>query len=52
MGDDGQWGKPKNIGNPLNTEQDEHGLIVSADGRTAYFASSRFQGVGIGYLWI
>ncbi|HQV53049.1 MAG: OmpA family protein [Flavobacteriales bacterium] len=46
LGDDGTWGKPKNIGNPLNTEQDEHGLIVSADGRTAYFASGRFQGVG------
>lgn len=46
LGEDGSWGKPKNIGNPLNTEQDEHGLIVSADGRTAYFASGRFQGVG------
>jgi hypothetical protein len=32
--------KPKNIGHPLNTDQDEHGLIVSADGHTAYFASA------------
>jgi hypothetical protein len=38
--------KPKNIGHPLNTDQDEHGLIVSADGHTAYFASARYQGAG------
>ena len=46
MNDDGTWGAPKNIGNALNTPQDEHGLIVSADGRTAYFASSRAKGAG------
>ncbi|MCC6838789.1 MAG: PD40 domain-containing protein [Flavobacteriales bacterium] len=44
--EDGQWEQPKNLGNPINTPQDEHGLIVSADGRTAYFASSRFNGPG------
>lgn len=44
--EDGSWTQPKNLGNPINTPQDEHGLIVSADGRTAYFASSRFKGVG------
>lgn len=42
----GTWSKPKNIGAPLNTPQDEHGLIVSADGRLAYFASSRPKGAG------
>lgn len=46
MNDDGSWSKPKNIGNPINTPQDDHGLIVSADGHMAYFASSRFKGVG------
>ncbi|MBV6404456.1 MAG: OmpA family protein [Flavobacteriales bacterium] len=46
MRDDGSWDNPRNIGNPINTEQDDHGLIVSADGRTALFASSRFRGVG------
>ena len=46
MGDDGVWSKPRNLGHPINTEQDEHGLIVSADGRTAYFASNRFKGAG------
>ena len=46
MADDGTWSKPKNIGHPINTDQDEHGLIVSTDGRTAYFASGRYKGVG------
>jgi outer membrane protein OmpA-like peptidoglycan-associated protein len=46
LNDDGSWGQPKNLGNPINTPQDEHGLIVSADGRTAYFASNRFHGAG------
>lgn len=46
MDDNGSWSTPKNIGNPINTAQDDHGLVVSADGRTAYFGSSRFKGVG------
>ncbi|MCB9165406.1 MAG: OmpA family protein [Flavobacteriales bacterium] len=46
LGDDGTWSKPKNLGHPFNTDQDEHGLIVSADGRTAYFASARYKGAG------
>jgi outer membrane protein OmpA-like peptidoglycan-associated protein len=46
MGDDGAWSKPRNIGSPINTGEDEHGLVVSADGRTAYFASGRFRGIG------
>lgn len=46
LGDDGTWSKPKNLGHPFNTDQDEHGLVVSADGRTAYFASARYKGAG------
>lgn len=46
MGDDGKWSKPRNIGAPINTPEDEHGLIVSADGHTAYFASGRYKGAG------
>lgn len=46
LNDDGSWTTPKNIGNPINTPQDDHGLVVSADGHTAYFASSRFKGPG------
>src|SRR5690606_36140167 len=46
MDDKGEWSSPRNIGHPINTAQDDHGLIVSADGRTAYFASSRYKGAG------
>ncbi|MBK8497313.1 MAG: OmpA family protein [Flavobacteriales bacterium] len=46
LNDDGTWTKPRNIGHPINTDQDEQGLIVSADGHTAYFASGRHRGVG------
>ncbi len=37
---EGVWAEPKNIGYPVNSPQDEHGLVVSTDGNTALFASS------------
>ena len=37
----GAWSTPVNLGLPLNTEGDEHGLVISADGSTAYFSSRR-----------
>lgn len=40
-GEPGAWSDPVNLGRPLNSEGDEHGLVTSADGRTAYFASRR-----------
>ena len=36
---DGQWGKVKNLGYPINTHRDEIGLIIDAKGKTAYYAS-------------
>lgn len=45
-GDDGRWGTPTNLGYPINTEGDDNNLIVSADGRTAIFASERQGGQG------
>ncbi|MFH1321889.1 MAG: OmpA family protein [Bacteroidota bacterium] len=39
-GDDGQWQKPKNIGYPINTEEDDLGFFVSTDGKTGYFSSN------------
>lgn len=36
---DGKWTEPKNLGYPLNTPDDEHGYVVSLDGKTAYFSS-------------
>lgn len=41
--EDGSWSKPKNLGYPINSTQDEHGLVVSTDGKRAYFASSKVQ---------
>lgn len=42
--ENGVWGKPKNIGYPINSKEDELGLFVSTDGKMAYF-SSRAGGV-------
>jgi len=42
----GEWSTPKNIGYPINSDGDEEGLIVSIDGKEAYFSSSRSGGAG------
>jgi outer membrane protein OmpA-like peptidoglycan-associated protein len=44
--ENGKWSKPKNIGNPINTKEDEHGLVVSTDGKMAYFSSGKYKGNG------
>ena len=41
--DDGTWGEPENLGAPINTIDNEEGLIVATDGKLAYF-SSRLEG--------
>lgn len=38
---DGNWSKPKNIGYPINSEDDEIGLFVSTDGKEAFFSSKK-----------
>ena len=38
---DGKWSKPENLGYPINTTDEEGSLIVSSDGKTAYYASDR-----------
>ncbi|MCB0788155.1 MAG: OmpA family protein, partial [Flavobacteriales bacterium] len=43
---DGSWGQALNLGWPINTGDDENSLLVSADGRVAYFASDREGGQG------
>jgi outer membrane protein OmpA-like peptidoglycan-associated protein len=42
----GKWGKPVNLGYPINSYQDESGIIVNAQGNAAYFASNRTGGFG------
>jgi outer membrane protein OmpA-like peptidoglycan-associated protein/tetratricopeptide (TPR) repeat protein len=43
---DGSWGPVKNLGYPINTENDESSLLVFADGKLAIFASDRPGGHG------
>jgi outer membrane protein OmpA-like peptidoglycan-associated protein len=45
-GADGAWGTPENIGYPINTKSEEGMMVVSLDGRTAYYASDRTGGSG------
>jgi outer membrane protein OmpA-like peptidoglycan-associated protein/tetratricopeptide (TPR) repeat protein len=44
--EEGKFGKPKNIGYPINNESDELSFFVSTDGKLAYFASNKLKGVG------
>jgi outer membrane protein OmpA-like peptidoglycan-associated protein len=39
----GHWGKPVNLGYPINTDADEVGFFVSLDGHTGYFASNKLN---------
>jgi len=41
--DKGEWSTPKNLGHPINSEVDEHGLIVAANGKYAFYSSNRFS---------
>lgn len=43
---DGSWGRPENLGFPINTIENEGSMIVSADGRTAFYASDRADSRG------
>jgi hypothetical protein len=41
MRDDTTWTEPRNLGYPINTYNDEMGLIIDASGQRAYFSSKR-----------
>ncbi len=43
---DGTWGEVRNLGYPINTENDESSLLVFANGKLAIFASDRPGGHG------
>jgi outer membrane protein OmpA-like peptidoglycan-associated protein len=43
---DGKWGKPVNMGYPINTAQNEEALSVALSGKIAYIASDRPGGFG------
>ena len=47
MDENGNWGKPINLGYPINTESDEVGFFVSTNGKSGYFSSNKLNnGVG------
>lgn len=45
-GPGGDWSKPVNLGYPINTIDREGTLYVTADGRTAYYASDKIDSKG------
>jgi outer membrane protein OmpA-like peptidoglycan-associated protein/tetratricopeptide (TPR) repeat protein len=44
--DNGEWTTPKNLGYPINTSRDEHGLVVDRTGEFGYLSSTRDGGYG------
>ena len=46
LGKDGQWGKPVNMGYPINTNGDENGLTLTAEGSHAFYSSNNLGGYG------
>jgi len=45
-GSNGQWQKPENLGYPINTIENEGSLVISANGKTAFYASDRADSRG------
>lgn len=43
---DGQWGKPKNLGPVINTKYDEDAPFIHPDGKTLYFSSKGHPSLG------
>jgi len=41
MKEDSSWTEPKNLGYPINTFNDEMGLVIESGGQKAYFSSKR-----------
>ena len=46
MDESGNWGTPENMGYPINTFNEETGLIVSPDGKLGLFSSNLKGGYG------
>lgn len=46
MNDDSTWTDPQNLGYPINTYNDELGLIIESEGKKAYFSSVRDKSNG------
>lgn len=44
--ENGYWGRPKNLGNKINTDGHEQSPYITDDGKTLYFSSSGHPGMG------
>ena len=47
LNEEGEWGKAENLGYPINTYNNEVGLMVNPQGSTAYFSSDRIEERGM-----
>ena len=45
------WEPPVNLGPPVNTSAEDGNVVISADGRMLYFASTRLGGLGGWDIW-
>jgi outer membrane protein OmpA-like peptidoglycan-associated protein/tetratricopeptide (TPR) repeat protein len=45
-GSDGKWGKPENLGYPINTINNDGTMVIASDGVTTYFSSNRSDSKG------
>jgi tetratricopeptide (TPR) repeat protein len=46
MQEDGTWGKPENLGYPINTIDDDVHFVLSIDGKTAHYSAIKKDGLG------
>jgi outer membrane protein OmpA-like peptidoglycan-associated protein/Tol biopolymer transport system component len=44
--DDGKWGRLENLGESINTKEDEEGVFIHPDGKTLYFSSKGHNSIG------
>ncbi|MGB0423230.1 MAG: hypothetical protein ACPGED_02860 [Flavobacteriales bacterium] len=52
LGDDGEWGQPKNIGYPLNTVEDDVFFVPAANSKRAYYSSAKDNGFGLKDIYV
>lgn len=52
LGQDGEWGAPVTLGYPVNTVDDDVFFVPMADGRRAYYSSSKDGGYGLKDIYL
>jgi Tol biopolymer transport system component len=52
LGQDGEWGTPVTLGYPINTVDDDVFFVPMADGRRAYYSSSKDGGYGLKDIYL